>query len=76
MKAWIARDEDRRIFIYFKDKPEKFIDRSGKYVSYWENSEDMLLIQKEDLPEGINPQWSDEEPVEVELTINLKKGVN
>lgn len=70
MLVWITRDEDGRLFIHFKEKPYKIIDRSTKYVSYWENSEcKRISIQREDLPEGINPQWEDEEPIEVELTI-------
>lgn len=59
MKLWIAKDEDGKIFLY-SDKPEKEYE-------YWYSSGECFLINE--LPEGANPRWEDEEPIEVELKI-------
>ena len=58
MKAWIARDANGNVYLY-KRKPRKGIIQWG--------SETHFPITE--LPEGINPQWEDEEPIEVELKI-------
>lgn len=63
MDAWIARDSDGNLFIY-NEKPEK-----GSYCCWWCRS-NFLPIKEEDLPQGVNPSWEDEEPIEVEITIN------
>lgn len=64
MKAWIARDENGAIHIFIGYIPSK--DGLGLWVG---NS---MFITEQDLPEGINPQWSDDEPIEVELEIKIK----
>ena len=58
-RAWIARDEDGKAFLY-SDKPSK-----GYYK--WYNSGYYFPVTE--LPEGVDPQWEDEEPIEVELKI-------
>lgn len=62
MKGWIARDSDGNLFIY-DEKPEK----GG--CSWWYSS-NWMPFREEDLPQGVNPSWEDEEPIEVEITIN------
>lgn len=64
MEAWIARDEDGKIFIY-QDKPIK-----GS--CYWWKSRitgRYFPILESDLSEDINPKWEDDEPIEVKLKI-------
>ena len=62
MKAYIARDKDGTAYVYTR-RPHK---RQSTWVSSMLSS---FLINNTDLPEGINPQWEDDEPIEVELTI-------
>lgn len=66
MKAWIARDKDGRLFMYHH------LRKPYKGSSMWLNTCLLELIEQ-DLPEGINPQWSDDEPIEVELKIERIK---
>lgn len=61
MKAWVAKDEDGNIFLY-SNKPEKGY---RKWFDFGCDHE--IPITK--LPEGINPQWSNEEPIEVNVNI-------
>lgn len=64
MKAWIARDKDGETFLH-SSKPEREYE-------YWYSSSYCIPITKlpvTELPEGVNPQWEDEEPIEVELKI-------
>ena len=63
MRAWIARDRDKKIFAY-NHKPVKI---RGAWVCRW--GVYIFPIAEKDLPEGINPQWEDEEPIKVELKI-------
>lgn len=62
MKAYIARDKDGSAYCYI-GKPYKGQD--VWYSIIWRG----FHIRESDLPEGINPQWEDDEPIEVELTI-------
>lgn len=68
IKAWLTRDEDQKVFMFFGEKPVKtdwgFWD--GKIADYIE-------ISEEKLPEGINPRWEDEEPIELDITITRAK---
>ena len=59
IKAWLVREEDGKIYLYSK-KPEKC------YIG-WETwySSDTDPIEVKELPEGVNPQWEDTEPIEV-----------
>ena len=59
MKAWIARDKDGETFLY-SSKPER------KY-EFWFSSDYCFPIIE--LSEGVNPQWEDAEPIEVEISI-------
>lgn len=59
MKLYIAKDEDGRIFLY-SNKPQKAYE-------YWDALGYSFPITE--LPEGANPQWEDDEPIEVELKI-------
>lgn len=64
MKAWVARNSDGSLYLFSDNKPTK-----GTF--YWFNYGNFgsLTITEQDLPEGVNPQWSDDEPIEVELKI-------
>ena len=64
MKAWIARDKNGTLAIYLKYKPKKF---GEEWVNYCQMCS---YLQEDDVREiGVNPQWSDKKPVEVELKI-------
>lgn len=63
MKLWIARDKNGKIFAY-NLKPIKI---SGTWVCQW--GVYSLPIKEKYLPEGVNPQWEDTEPIEVEFKI-------
>lgn len=66
MEAYVVRTACDAIQIHFQ-KPSK-----SDFFGSWE-SEDYVQITSNDLPEGINPSWKDEEPIEVELKICKKK---
>ncbi len=68
MKMYIARDMDGDLYLYLNSKPSK------KREIWLDDEDELLPISEQDLPEGCNPKWEDDEPIEVELTINLKKG--
>lgn len=60
MKVWIAKDKDGMIFLYSRKPKKGHEDWNSSVYNYYP-------IDK--LPEGINPQWEDDEPIEVELII-------
>ena len=67
MKAWIAKDYSGEIFI-FNEKPIK-----NKNSLHWHFGEvkwgDICWgLKPDDIPD-INPQWEDDEPIEVEIKI-------
>lgn len=66
MKAYIARDKNGRTHCYTQ-KPHK----NGDFWTTWPDMlwYDCIKIHNSDIPEGVNPQWSDDEPIEVELKI-------
>ena len=61
MKVYIAKDEDGKIYLY-SGKPQRGRDAWLPYGC-------VLPIKEKDLPEGVNPQWEDDEPIEIELKI-------
>lgn len=58
-KAYIARDSNNMVYLY-NSKPEK-----GSVE--WYATDNFFPITE--LPEGINPQWEDDEPIKVNLKI-------
>lgn len=65
MEAWIARDKDNSLYLY---NHEPF--KSDLYgYKCWDSAYDFFKISETDLPEGINPQWEDDEPVKVNFKI-------
>ena len=64
MRAWLTMDKKEVISLHFF-KPRK-------YENFWSSIYQIALTQ-EDLPEGINPQWTDVEPTEVEINIKAKE---
>lgn len=68
MKAWITRDKDGALGIY------KHSEKPRKWKDWWVNGVYLFHhIKESDLPEDVDPQWEDEEPIEVELIIRSKK---
>ena len=66
MKAWIARDWSGVVYLY-PLKPQKGKLRWESVAQAYQYIDDRLL------PPDINPQWEDEEPIEVEITIKRVK---
>ena len=62
MKAWIARDWSGVVYLY-PLKPQKEQLRWESVAQAYQFIDDRLL------PPDINPQWSDEEPIEVNVNI-------
>ena len=64
MRAWVARDKSGSVYL-FNEKPEKVW-----WNNTWNDEHDKWFeIKDSDLPEGIDPKWEDDEPIEVELKI-------
>ncbi len=64
IKAWLTRDEDQNISMFYREKPVK------TDWGFWDGrNADYIEIPEEKLPEGINPRWEDEEPIELDITI-------
>lgn len=67
MIVWIARDKNKDLLLYTK-RPHKVKHYDGR--GWWQSCGlTQCHILDECLPEGINPQWEDDEPVEVNLKI-------
>lgn len=61
MKAWVVRQPNEGVFICIKYEPLKTKCGWVMIIAF--------PITKDDLPEGVNPQWADDDPIEVELNI-------
>lgn len=70
MKFWIARDADNTLRL-FQNRPEKWDDM-------WMLGGGFSCVEDWILPNGINPQWSDYEPIEIEIEIRkaIEEGGN
>lgn len=69
-RCWVVRHEDGEINI-FRNKPTKYPD-----LDCWcDKSNDWFIrdVPEGFLPIGVDPQWEDEEPMEIEITIKLAK---
>lgn len=68
MIIYIAKDKNREIFIY-NYKPAKrgtiWACAGGVCQRGYHN----FPIEETDLPESVNPQWEDDEPIKVNLKI-------
>lgn len=61
IKTWLVRNEDGSIYLHRKSKkPEKYYIGCEMWCS-----DDTDPIRVKELPEGVNPQWEDKEPIEV-----------
>ena len=60
---WISRDKDGTLMLS--------IAKPKKVKNWWEDRSkyDVMDFPEEFLPEGVNPQWEDSEPTEVELKV-------
>ena len=66
MRGYVARDRNGLVY-FFDTKPIK-----GQAV--WTGDKQCLVCRQiETLPDDINPQWVDEEPIEVEISITKVK---
>jgi len=65
MKAWIVRDRDETLYIYF-GKPKKAV-----FGNFGECRTDSSLCTgiTDEVEEFSNVRWADEEPTEVEISI-------
>ena len=75
-RYWIARDEDNELMLYTQKPFKDYALGIWKIVTTSLNENDpgfnLMKITDGDLPIiGHNPQWTDEEPVEVELNITI-----
>ena len=65
-RCWVARDKAGDLTI-FRNKPVK-----EKYGCWIDKKYDwFVFIPDGFLPFGIEPEWEDEEPTEIEITIKL-----
>lgn len=69
VKTWIAKDEDGKLNMFFGVKPYKHICMTAPGYWWKRYTFASVEIEESDLPEGINPSWEDEEPVEVTFKI-------
>lgn len=69
LKRWVVRDADGDLTLY-RNKPVKYPD-----IGYWDDRTSLwyAFIPDGFLPLDINPQWEDEEPTEIEMTISRVK---
>ena len=69
MKYWVVRDKDGDLTLY-RNKPVKYPD-----IGYWDDRTSLwyAFLPEGFLPLDINPQWEDEEPTEIEMTIRRVK---
>lgn len=67
IRQWYARDKNGDVYLY-PTKPYK-------HGNFWiAERMSFMYIPDNKLPEGINPQWEDEEPVELKVIIEpIKK---
>lgn len=69
LKRWVVRDKDGDLTLY-KNKPVKYPD-----LGWWNDRTSLgyAFIPEGSPPLDINPQWEDEEPTEIEMTIRRVK---
>lgn len=69
LKRWVVRDKDGDLTLY-RNKPVKYPD-----WGFWDDRTSLgyAFIPDGFLPLDINPQWEDEEPTEIEMTIRRVK---
>ena len=68
IKAWLVRSEDNSVYMFYGEKPIK------TDWGFWDcSTADFIEIPEKRLPEGINPRWEDEEPIELDITITRAK---
>ena len=69
MKAWVTKDKDGDVFLFWKDKPYK-----DEVTNAWTNKSVTCESLDEyspfhDILDNLDPHWEDEEPIEVDITI-------
>lgn len=66
---WLAKDESGVIFVFYNNKPRK-----DKDMGVWFNDGTQCFVLPESFPisSDIEPEWGDNEPVEVVMSRTLK----
>lgn len=69
IKAWVARDDDDSLFLYYS-KPSRLFNDGTWYLENF-----LTSFATSRLPNNLFPQvkWTDPEPTEVQLTIKIKE---
>lgn len=63
--AWVTRNAEGVLVVY-ADKPEKDIEVGDWFCP---DKDKYFVILDGHLPEGVNPQWDDDEPTPVLITL-------
>lgn len=61
MKAWVAKDCDNDIYLMNRHPTKEY--------ETWIDGGFIIPIEKKDLPQDVDPQWEDTEPIEVNVNI-------
>lgn len=72
MIGYITRDKDADFVLLFDKCPTKNT-KEEIWVVNGDSEYPGMSIYDENLPEGINPKWSDNEPIKVEVSLKIVK---
>ena len=64
MKGYLVKDKSGELIVFYGNKPEK-------ETWYWD-SWDAKFFGIDEAPEGLNPRWEDNEPIEIEIEIHAR----
>lgn len=64
MKGYLVQDKSGDIIAFYGNKPEK----EHNYWDAW----DFKFFRLDEAPEGLNPRWEDDEPIEIEIEIHAR----
>ena len=74
MKAWVARDKDGDMYIFWNVKPYKDVVSESWYTNEWIHSDCLDNYSLfGGIAEDLDPQWEDEEPIELNVNITKAK---
>ena len=72
MIGYITRDKDAD-FVFLFDKCPTKNTKEEIWAVNGDSAYPGMSIDDENLPEGINPKWSDKEPIKVEILLKIVK---